>query len=109
MLHAPRGGRSGGPANRAMESTMEHVAQLEAFWEAAPSAGQIFAYVAAAPQLAGHTLEFDYGLVDRASSRAVAKFRCLNCPTCRDGTVWVSALTRLDGTWAVQHTVGSIE
>jgi hypothetical protein len=88
---------------------MEHVAQQEAFWEVAPSAAQIFAYIATAPQLAGHPLEFDYGLIDRASNRAVAKFRCLNCATCRDGTVWVSALTRLDGTWVVTHTLGAMD
>jgi hypothetical protein len=88
---------------------MEHVAQEDAFREVAPSAAQIFAYIATTPQLAGHTLEFAYGLIDRASNRAVAKFRCLNCATCRAGTVWVSALTRLDGTWTVTHTLGAME
>ena len=88
---------------------MEHVARKDDFWEAAPAAPQIFAYVRREPALRTLHLEFEYGLVDRSSSRAVAKFCCINCASCQSGVVWVSALTRLDGTWALTHAVGSME
>lgn len=88
---------------------MEHVLRKDDFWEAAPAASQIFSYILKEPTLRQLSLEFEYGLVDRSSSRAVAKFSCANCASCQSGVVWVSALTRLDGTWALTHAVGSME
>lgn len=89
--------------------TMEHVLRRDDFWEAAPAAPQIFSYVASEPVLRQLSLEFEYGLVDRSSSRAVAKFSCADCASCHSAVVWVSALTQLDGTWILTHAIGSME
>lgn len=88
---------------------MEHVSNLNSFSERAPGAPSILSYVKTQAALRRHALEFEYGMLDSQSARAVAKFSCVNCPTCRKATVWVSARTQLDGTWQVSHSVGSID
>jgi len=87
---------------------MRHVSDRQSFWDVAPAAPNIFSYVQAHPQLRTFTLEFEYAMVDEASARAVVKFTCDNCPECQEAVVWVSALTQLDGSWAISHHIGSI-
>ena len=84
---------------------MEHVSDKDRFWEFAAAAPNIFSYIKADPELRSYRLEFEYGMVDQASSRAVAKFTCATCPECPQVTVWVSAMTQLDGNWAINHSV----
>lgn len=87
---------------------MEHVSDKQRFWDLAPSAPAIFSYVQSTPGLRDHRLEFEYAMIDEPSSRAVAKFNCLSCTRCRQAVVWVSAITQLDGSWVITHSIGSM-
>lgn len=84
---------------------MEHLRDKHEFSEAASAAPHIFSYVARTPVLATLPLEFEYGLIDRTSGRAVAKFSCATGTG--HAVFWVSAITQLDGSWRLNHTVGS--
>ena len=88
---------------------MEHVGNRQHFCEAAPSADRIFAYVANNAALRGLSLEFEYGMIERASSRAVAKFSCQNCATCSHTVVWVTATSQLDGRWLLTHAISTAD
>lgn len=88
---------------------MEHVPDEREFREVAPAARDIFSYVTTNPELAKLALAFEYGLVDVASHRAVAKFACRHCDACDHAVVWVSALTQLDGSWVLSHAIGSMK
>jgi len=81
---------------------MEHVGNKDRFWDVAPAAERIFGHVRRDPALSGMGLDFDYGLVDAPSSRAVAKF---SCPCSGHPVVWVTAATQLDGSWEVTHSL----
>ena len=85
---------------------MNTVSNKELFWERAPAAPSIFAYTMSHPALAKLALEFEYGMIDEPSDRAVVKFSWPNCPMCKHVVVWVSALTRMDGTWNLTHSFG---
>lgn len=87
---------------------MEHVSDKQQFCVVAPAAQSIFSYVAGAPALRKMKLEFEYAMIDEPSGRAVAKFSCVNCTDCMQAVVWVSALTQLDGSWSITHSIGSI-
>jgi Mrp family chromosome partitioning ATPase len=82
---------------------MEHVPSKDRFWTVAPAADRIFVHVRNDPDLSDIELDFDYGLVDSPSSRAVAKFSGAS----RSGhaVVWVTAATQLDGNWVVTHSL----
>lgn len=88
---------------------MEHVSDKDRFWELAPAAATIFSYIKADPGLRKRRLEFEYAMVDQPSSRAVAKFACINCADCQHASIWVSAITQLDGNWVISHSVSSME
>lgn len=90
-------------------SSMEHVAHLERFSSLALAAPSIFAYIKAHLLLRRHALEFEYGMVDQHSARAVAKFSCRGCTVCHKSVVWVTAITQLDGSWVIRHSIGSME
>lgn len=84
---------------------MEHVASKNQFWDVAPAAERIFVHVKSHPELSAMTLDFDYGLVDAPSSRAVVKFSCSStCKPCQ-AIVWVTAATQMDGSWQVTHSL----
>lgn len=82
---------------------MEHVATQDRFWNLAPAADRIFSYVQSDPTLCTMPFDFDYGLVDAPSSRAVAKFSCAG----RSGpaVVWVTAATQINGSWLMSHSL----
>jgi hypothetical protein len=50
-------------------------------------------------------LEFEYGLVDRARVRAVARFSSAKLPSSIKAVLWVRAVTGPDVTLAVTHSV----
>lgn len=85
---------------------MEHVANRDHFSDVAEAAPSIFSYVSAHPLLGRQGLEFEYGMVDQQSTRAVAKFSCVSCPGYQKSVIWVTAATQLDGSWVVSHSVG---
>jgi hypothetical protein len=87
---------------------MQHLPDRKSFTALAPAASLVFSYADSLGELEHFPLEFEYAMIDQASARAVAKFACTNCVSCRQATVWVSALTQMDGTWAISHTIGSI-
>ena len=84
---------------------MEHVSSRERFIELAPASSNVFTYMRSNPSLRGMPLEFVYAMIDKSSHRAVVKTSCHcapgNCPPC---VVWISALTNLDGSWAISHS-----
>jgi len=84
---------------------MEHVRTEDRFWDVAPAAERIFGHVKNHPELSPLPLEFDYGLIDAPSARAVAKF--FGSSPCRDchAVVWVTAATQMDGSWRVTHSL----
>ncbi|HWI82683.1 hypothetical protein [Ramlibacter sp.] len=84
---------------------MEHVATKDRFWDLAPAADKIFCHVQRHPQLSTLGLDFDYGLVDAPSARAVAKFSCTSCGAATHAVVWVTAATQLDGSWQITHSL----
>lgn len=81
---------------------MEHVPSKDQFWNLAPAAERIFGHVERDPELRSMELDFDYGLIDAPSSRAVAKFSAANAA---HATVWVTAATQLDGSWCITHSL----
>lgn len=81
---------------------MEHVPSKDQFWNLAPAAERIFGHVERDPELSCMELDFDYGLIDSPSSRAVAKFSCAHAA---HATVWVTAATQLDGSWQITHSL----
>jgi hypothetical protein len=81
---------------------MEHVSTMDQFCDLAPAAERIFGHVQGHPDLSTMALAFDYGLIDGPSSRAVAKFSCRHAA---HAVVWVTAATRLDGTWQITHSL----
>ena len=83
---------------------MEHVANRDRFCDVAPAAERIFVHIQRDPELRGMELDFDYGLVDAPSLRAVAKFSCARQRNC-NAVVWVTAATRLDGSWQITHSL----
>lgn len=85
---------------------MEHVPSKDRFWDVAPAAERIFGHVQSHPELSAMRLDFDYGLVDAPSSRAVAKFSCpaASCQPCQ-AVVWVTAATQMDGSWRISHSL----
>lgn len=84
---------------------MEHVPSKNRFWDVAPAAERIFGHVKSHPELSAMSLDFDYGLVDAPSSRAVAKFSCAStCKPCQ-AIVWVTAATQMDGSWQITHSL----
>jgi hypothetical protein len=87
-------------------AAMEHVWDKHHFCELARSAPQIFAYLKAHPVLRELRLQFEYGLVDRASDRGLAKFSRGDACGSPFAAVWVSAVAALDGGWVVTHAVG---
>lgn len=84
---------------------MEHVATRDRFWNLAPAADRIFNYVQNDPSLRGMPFDFDYGLVDGPSSRAVAKFSCAGSTGSRPAVVWVTAATQANGSWLMSHSL----
>jgi hypothetical protein len=84
---------------------MEHVATKDRFWNVAPAADRIFVHVRNHPALSDMELDFDYGLVDAPSSRAVAKFSSPSPHGAGHAVVWVTAATQLDGNWVVTHSL----
>jgi len=85
---------------------MEHVPSKNRFWDVAPAAERIFGHVKSHPELSAMTLDFDYGLVDAPSRRAVAKFSCsATCKQCQEAIVWVTAATQMDGSWQITHSL----
>lgn len=89
--------------------SMEHVAHLERFSSLASAAPSIFSYVKTSPVLRRHKLDFEYGMVDQQSARAIAKFTCRGCAVCRNAVVWVTAMTQLNGSWVISHCIGSMD
>jgi hypothetical protein len=81
---------------------MEHIPTQDQFWDLAPAAERIFGHVERDPGLSTMALAFDYGMIDGPSSRAVAKFSCRRVD---HAVVWVTATTRLDGTWQITHSL----
>ena len=81
---------------------MEHVPSKDQFWNLAPAAERIFGHVERHPELKRMELDFDYGLIDAPSSRAVAKF---SCASAAHAVVWVTAATQLDGSWEISHSL----
>ena len=84
---------------------MEHVSNVERFMELAPAAGSIFSYMRSNPGLRRIMLDFEYGMIDRPSQRAVVKASCARAANCNPAVVWISALTELDGSWAISHSI----
>lgn len=83
---------------------MEHVPSKDQFWSVAPAADRIFVHVKNDPTLSDLALDFDYGLVDSPSNRAVAKFSGA-APGAAHAVVWVTAATQMDGNWVVTHSL----
>jgi hypothetical protein len=81
---------------------MEHVANRDQFWDLAPAAERIFGHVQRHPELSSMELDFNYGLVDGPSARAVAKF---SSSSSAHAVVWVTAATQLDGSWRISHSL----
>jgi hypothetical protein len=81
---------------------MEHVATRNQFCDRAPAAESIFGHLRGDSELNAMQLDFDYGLIDKPSCRAVAKF-CSAYPA--RAVVWVTAATRHDGSWQITHSL----
>ena len=81
---------------------MDHVATRNQFCDLAPAAESIFGHLRHDSELSVMALDFVYGLVDKPSCRAVAKFWSAH-PA--HAVVWVTAATRLDGSWQVTHSL----
>ena len=84
---------------------MEHVPTVDKFWSVAPAADRIFVHVRNHPALSEMELDFDYGLVDGPSSRAVAKFSAATPHGSGHAIVWVTAATQPDGNWVITHSL----
>jgi len=87
---------------------MEHVWDKHHFCELARAAPQIFGYLKAHPVLRELRLQFEYGLVDKAGHRGVAKFSRGDGRGSPFAAVWVSAATAVDGSWVVTHAIGGM-
>ena len=88
---------------------MEYVADVERFMNVAPAASSIFSYMKSDPDLRDISLSFVYGMIDGQSHRAVVKTSCRCCASnCPPAVVWISALTRLDGSWETSHSIDYI-
>jgi hypothetical protein len=89
---------------------MEHISTRDRFVELAPAASNIFSYMRSNLSLHRMPLEFVYAMIDKPSHRAVVKTSC-NCGpgNCPPSVVWISALTDLDGGWAISHSVNYAE